>query len=534
MKEREREERREKKNRRAFLRRFHFFSFVRALAGPLASRSPHRLFFLSDRPSPPPRRGLGTFTVPPRLGRRTRAASRSPSPSQGAAAAAAADEEPAAAAVGADAGDEIFADAAAGDDTAANENNHSSQQPPAARRRRTSGGSTQPMQPDDEPLDDGAAEPMEGKIWNSCFSVFLMATATRRKNRFSLLLLLVSKRSAAFASVLNRRMEQGCFDFRSRAWNERKEGKNRLEEKLCSKRKSIVFFVPRWVIASPATPFPPPSPTYCLPPPPPPFCRNHLHAGVSTDPSSAQGPALTEEPAMTGVFQVRDREERTREERRRREREREKDREEEENRSRVVVVVVVDLSSQNLSLQKHTHTSSVRHPRRPQPGPRRQALLRHLPGRRPPLERPLLPEGQQGRPDLPLRQRRRRRGLGRRGRGLLADERPRRRRRAPRPSFGRLGPAPRLVQALAPPPLGRRGPRRQQGRHPHLRAPLRRLGLHQLCAAGRRARGVCAPGRLGRRAVRAVDGPERGAPGAAAESDARGAALRLPQGDGAR
>ena len=268
--------------------------------------------------------------------------------------------------------------------------------------------------------------------------------------------------------------------------------------------------------------------------PPPPFCRNHLHAGVSTDPSSAQGPALTEEPAMTGVFQVRDREERTREERRRREREREKDREEEENRSRVVVVVVVDLSSQNLSLQKHTHTSSVRHPRRPQPGPRRQALLRHLPGRRPPLERPLLPEGQQGRPDLPLRQRRRRRGLGRRGRGLLADERPRRRRRAPRPSFGRLGPAPRLVQALAPPPLGRRGPRRQQGRHPHLRAPLRRLGLHQLCAAGRRARGVCAPGRLGRRAVRAVDGPERGAPGAAAESDARGAALRLPQGDGAR
>jgi len=107
------------------------------------------------------RRGLGTFTVPPRLGRRTRAASRSPSPSQGAEAA---HEEPAAEGA-------IFDDAAAvvDDQSDAHENNNSSQQPPAARRRRTSGGSAQAMQPDNEPLDDGAAEPMEGKKKKSLF-----------------------------------------------------------------------------------------------------------------------------------------------------------------------------------------------------------------------------------------------------------------------------------------------------------------------------------------------------------------------------
>ena len=181
--------------------------------------------------------------------------------------------------------------------------------------------------------------------------------------------------------------------------------------------------------------------------------------------------------------------------------------------------------------KKKKSLSPVRRPRRPQPGPRHQALLRHLHGRRAPVEHSLLSEGQQAGEPRPLRQRRRRR----RRRRFLAGGGQRRRRGPPR---GRLGPAPRLVQALAAPPLGRRGPPQQQGGDALVRARGGRLGLHLLPAAGRCEGRVRARRRLRGRALRAVDGPKRGpARGSAARGGAGGLpgepALRLPQGDGA-
>jgi hypothetical protein len=164
---------------------FFIFSFPPHLPSLLFPLSLFSFSFVS----PPSRRGLGTFTVPPR---RRRAASRSPSPSQGAAAAqaAAADEEerkqPDNAADDAIVAVEDDEDNNTIIDNTTNDHHQSSpqQQPPASRRRRTSGGSVQPMQPDNN--EDGAAEPMEGKAKREFFLfLFHFFDAISNASRFS-------------------------------------------------------------------------------------------------------------------------------------------------------------------------------------------------------------------------------------------------------------------------------------------------------------------------------------------------------------